>query len=558
MSAQAIGSENGIRRGNAQITFPEVYASVVASHGPQYGFMPSVGGRALSVPEGNDFQSQWHTQKGDDARAMALAKVRSTQNARLRSFTSAHNVPDMPDAVLGQRKFANPSMGAYSVQSARQDGSVSAPYQLVETNSMMTGGVMRSVSGREYAKNVLQSRIQQLNAISAAKQEFLGDMPSTQAPTNDMRSAQTDLPGTAGEATLIELNLLLQSIDDALEGGADGLDGLHLNRLNYQDALRALTIIFRVAPRADAADLARLLGRSEAILRELIAVVDPDANEYEADKTTAATAISMADLFDRITKYLREMVAKVNLAPKERIDLSKALVRSLDFANLRRGAPMEVQLAQDEEDLNSNARFSGEASTREDTEHGSTTTSSSGADGGAPRGRDPRLGLDTDERQFYGYQSRVRGAPAFVGEDGEGAPRAEPSSAAAAYEERRRPGSAATVSTARAARASAAPALAGRYDPDTQGFNVDTGRRAPRATRVSSEEAPAAEAAPARAGLPTTAAELRAATRTVADVRALAQRMRDAGIEYSPRATTSNVDHARKRIAAKLGIRGRY
>lgn len=558
MSAQVLGGENGIKKGNAQITFPDVYASFVASAGPQYGYAPQMGARPLAIPAGEDFQAQWHQQKAADARAMAMAKVQSTHNARMKSFTSAHNVPDMPEPSLVQRQFANPSLGAYSAHSARQDGT-SAPFQLVE-GGMMTGGVLRSIKGRDYAKSILERRIQSLNAIAAAKQEFLADMPNTQVPSNDMRAAPTELPGTAGEATLIELNLLLQSIDDALEGGADGLDGLHLNRLNYQDALRALTIIFRIAPRADAGELAQVLGRAENILIELIAINDPDANTYEADKTTAATAISMADLFDRVVKYLREMVGKANLSPKDRLSLSKNLVRSLDFAGLRRGLPREIELRRDLEDLDDGVEFDDNAPPREDTEHGTTTTSSSSADGGAPRGlpaRNPRAGLSRREQDSYGAQLAPGGRAAARYIDGA---EALPDGGEPQFG-RRRPGSAPTRSEARSA-PRGAPSLASRFDPDTQAFNVDTGRRAgPRASRSSSsEESAEAEAPPAvaAAGLPTTARELRDQTRTMADVRALAERMRDAGIAYAPRGTTSNVDHARKRIAAKLGIRGRY
>jgi hypothetical protein len=519
-----------------------------------------MGARPLDIPAGEDFQAQWHEQKRKDAHAMAMAKVQSTRNARMRSFTSAHNVPDAPDASLVQRQFANPSLGAYGNHSARQDGT-SAPFQLVEGGAM-TGGVLRSITGRDYAKSILERRIQSLNAIAAAKQEFLADMPTTQVPSNDMRAAPTELPGTAGEATLIELNLLLQSIDDALEGGADGLDGLHLNRLNYADALRALTIIFRVAPRADAGELAQVLGRAENILVELIAINDPDANSYEADKTTAATAISMADLFDRVVKYLREMVGKANLSPKDRLALSKNLVRSLDFAGLRRGLPREIELRRDLEDLNDGVEFDDNAPPREDTEHGTTTTSSSSADGGAPRRRlpvrNPRAGLDRDERGAYGAQLAPGGRAAARYIDGAealpdgGEPQFGRAELAPRGSPRARPGSAPTRS------------LASRFDPDTQAFNVDTGRRPGAAARASraatSEEEEDVEAAPAvaAAGLPTTAAQLRDQTRTMADVRALSQRMRDAGIAYAPRETTSNVDHARKRIAAKLGIRGRY
>lgn len=629
MAAQAIGSENGIQKGDDQITFPSVYESVYKAVGKGFSFFPTAGGGSADLPEGRDLQAQWHEQKKRDADYMAGAKVQATRNSRTRAFSSHQGYYGMPHPVLGQRKFANPSLGAQESASGRHTHA-DAPFHWADAGGVvmegmgLEGGVLRSRQGQEYGKKALLSRIVQLNAIDEAKRNFANNLPTPALATSE-RAATTHRPaegdpasGDVREQLKVELNQLLRAIDDAMEGGPEGLQ---LTRFTYTDATRMLAILFRIAPRVDAAELEGLMGDVSNTLEDLIAVTDPDNDQGgPLTERNRAVAISLADLYSQIREYLRGMLKGVNLSPKERIDLSKNLVKSLGFSKLGQATPRNVQFAQAFEDIDGadgeedddDDDFNDGAPPREDTEQGSsaasTSTGSSG-DGGPRRGlpvRNPRAGLTADERQTFGYNSGTyypsggRAPAQYFGEDGGGPeaaasanvsgpgfsavadmPGGRPAFLEPAGRERGAP-RAAMGPAAASARASAVSGLRRVWDRDTQDFNVATGvaprasaasspvaRRAPaeRASAVPSSltssrrsVAAAARAAPAPAarGLPTTAAELREQTRTMEAVRELVTRMNTAGIAHRVRASTSAPDLARKNIAKKLGIRGRF
>lgn len=598
MSAQALG--NGIQKGDDQITFPSVYASVYKAVGKGFRYYPTASGGSADLPEGRDLQAQWHEQKKKDADFMAGQKVQSTRNARSRAFSSFNGYYGMPKPVLGQRKFANPSGGAMEVSGRLTH--TDAPFHWADATGgamagmELEGGVLRSKQGQEYGKKVLLSRIAQLNAIDAAKENFANNLLTPAIGTAD-RTASTFRPseGDPGSSDVreqlkVELNQLLRSIDDALDGGPEGLQ---LTRFTYTDATRMLAILFRIAPRVDAAELEGLMGDVSNTLEDLIAVTDPDTEQGgPLQERNRAVAISLADLYAQIREYLRGMLRGVNLSLNERLDLSKNLVKSLGFSKLGQATPRNVQFAQafedvdaaDGDDDDADDDFNEEAPSREDTEHGTTVASSSTGDdddeeGGAGRRRglavrNPRAGFSGDERTTFGYNSGSyypsggRPSAQYFGEDGanvSGPGFSAVASSAPPVESSGRPvESLGRPPLPRAevaeARASAVSGLRRVFDRDTQGFTVATGvaPRLPSVRSRPSEDRVSTRAVPAPRGLPSTAAELREQTRTMADVRALVERMNEAGVPHRVRASTAAPDIARKNIAKKLGIRGRF
>lgn len=621
MSAQAIGSENGIQKGNVQITFPSVYESVYKGVGKGMSYYPTAGGMDPNLPEGKDIQAQWHEQKKKDADYMASQKVVSTRNMNSRAFSSHAGYYGMPKPSLVQRKFANPSLGATESASARQSDA-DAPFHWSDAGSMagmeLEGGVLRSKQGQEYGKKVLLSRITQLNAIDEAKKNFVSGLPAPALGTND-RSATTSRPsegdaasGDVRESLKVELNNLIKSVDDALEGGPDGLK---LNRLNFADATRMLSVIFRIAPRVDVEELTDLYGDIATTLETLVAVVDPDNDAISEE--SKAIAISLADLYERVGDYLKQMIAGANLSAKDRLDLSKNLVKSLGFSKLGilSERPRAANLAQAQEDLFADVEeddddegFDAPAPDREDEEHGTVTTGTSSSDSSGPHDnprrrlpvRNPRANLTVDERQLFGYHSGQyypsggRPAAQYFGEEASegnvsgpgfsavagdpslmarvnaarlpGLPTFTPIGSVASTTDSERMRRAEGAAPRRAA-ASSALGLRRVFDRDTQGFNVDTGRSS-RSSRVTGDSPPPSTTTTDRIQhisamateypLPRTAEQLREQTRTMNDVRMLVRRMNSAGIAHSVRPSTSSPDLARKNIAKKLGIKGRF
>ena len=569
MAAQAIGSENGIGRMDVSVTFPEVFA--MRMRGRPEAYFGSAAAHNEHLPAGNDLQAQWHEQKRKDAHAMANAKVQSTHMMNKRANVSHAGYYDMPKPVLGQRKFANGNEMFYgSYSSARRDQE--GPWRIVENGSGdgagLVGGVLRSAEGQAYARKILDARIAQFDAINAAKGSFLSDSPVTVPAVTS--AAQAETADTVGEATRVELNLLLQTIMDAL---ADGQGGeIKLTRFTSADAQRVLTIVFRIAPTADGDYLAQIYGQVQQVVADLQEVLVEDG-EYEQDATSKATAMTLLDLFGekKLLAYLKQMIAAVNNSAADRLALSKSLVISLGFAKPQ--SNMSVLAQQNTVDDRSNARFTNPSEDREDTEHGEPPADDDDDDDDHDRPdqgyrrADPRSGFDFDERDEFGYQSgryinQDRGNAAFFGEDapdlaaGEG-----PRHDAAQRDVRSVRGDIATRGEIAERRRPPQPPpsvvsnLRSEFSRDQQAFQ----------TPPSVAETPAPRAGvPVRellaprgdAGLPKTAADLRKYN-TMEALRELADQMTAAGTPYRIRATTTNIAHVRKVIAKKLGIKGR-
>ena len=424
-----------------QLTFPAVFQEV---YDLPLQYAPSARGPMMTPYEGDDFQAKYHEQKKKDADYMARAKVNATINHRHKYVVSPHGYFGLPPVELSQRKFANPSGGALSIYSARQDGSVDAPFEMTESG--LSGGVLRTAEGQGYAKARLQARIRQLDAIAAAKQSFeTGDTLKPSGP------AATALPtgGPVTETTKTELQFILQSIIDALYGAQsgeleEGVEGEEeeiegkdsyevVAKIVFTDAVRALSIIIRTAsaPETTAEDLEDIIEPVDEIIRLLLGITDPDYVEQLGKGQLAAERLTTThQLFQKIKEYLTKMTEGINLSPKERVALSKALVRTLGFAKFAKDmterkvserSALELtarsrlfdararQAFDDEDDDDDEDNFNRPAPRREDTEQGTNAAT-----------------FDTSERDVFGYNSGeflaypTEGRPqraAFIGEE---------------------------------------------------------------------------------------------------------------------------------------------
>lgn len=410
-----------------QLTFPAVYQSVYASQHRPLQYAPSAPGPLVRPMAGDDFQSHYHAQKKADADYMARAKVVSTQNARKRMLLSHQNYFGMPNPQLAQREFANPSNGAGPMESARRDGGVNAPFQLVEAG--LIGGVLRTAEGQAYGKARLVARIQQLDRIDAEKGQFIGAETGLAPSPAGVQTLPTAPTGAVSDNAKIELQLLLQSIIDALMGDTARNPGEKddLSRITFADSVRALSLIIRVASSADtdAETLEDVKAPIDNINQLLDGLTDPDRIvSIERSPQAEQRLITTAELFQRIGDYIDQMMGAINRSPKDRIALSKNLVKSLGFTEFARD--MERQRVEskgfyervartnlfdargrqemdDADDDRPDDDFDAPASRREDTEQGTVGT---------------RAGFDEDERQVFGYASGSwYGAPAQQGRE---------------------------------------------------------------------------------------------------------------------------------------------
>ena len=522
--------------------FPSAYQSVYAMKKIPERYFPLKEHLPMPMWAGTDLQSQYHEQKRQDADYMAGAKVRATQLSRMRYVGTPHGRGLLPDAVLGQRIFANPNNGALINASGRQNHKNSPfPYaDGADYTSQFVGGVLRSAKGQAYGIARLRDRVGQLNDIATAKADFA----SGTMPTSSGVSTQS-VPPSASGSPAIELNLLLQGIQDACVSGTGEMaaGGTKLDKFDLSSASRALGLIFRLAPESDSDFLEDTQAKVQNILELLNGLLDPDADSAGMTASAKETALSLQTIFTRLDVYLTRMIGGApverqetrfnpltgqqeavrvlsqqqgeNLSTPERVALSKNLVSSLGFSKMLKYAVQDnpsgllseaqrdnlftaqqrqryEQGDMDDDDEDDDDRFDENGEPREDEAHDAETGVSRSA-------RD----FDVDERQVFGFNSGMyfprngRGQDEYFGEaEAHEQQSTAPSTYLAQSSQRRGHRNRESSSAPRAA-ASAVDSVRGRFDPDTQGFNLDFGEAPPQSVRAPSARAPTASSSSA-------------------------------------------------------------
>ena len=499
-SIGAVATEK-VQSDSLNLGFPSAYQSMYVATQRPLRYFPERQASPMGMWAGTDLQASYHQQKKADADIMAVAKVRATQLSRNRYVGTPHGRGILPEAVLSQRTFANENNGAFTAASARQDYR-SAPFNYEGSDyiSHYTGGVLRSAEGQAHGKRVLMDRIGQLDAIAAQQSAFTSDaqMPvSTGEPTQSINPTAT--------SPSIELNLLLQQIQDSLIQGEGGEKATKLDKFDLATASRALGLIFRLVPDADTDFVEDLLAKTQNILQLLNGALDVDAESAGFSASARETALSLQVLFTKLDVYLTRMIAgapverqetrfnpltqqqevvKVlaqeqgqNLSAPERVGLSKNLVSSLGFSKMlkyastandsgllnaaQRAKLFTAQQAQrfregdmDSDDEDDDSDFDQPNGPRENEAHDRETGVSRSA-------RD----FDADERQTFGFNSGM-----YFNNNGRGEEE---------YFDEPRPTQTQLPTHRNVERTRREPEVRSRFDPDTQGFNLDIrGRKA--------------------------------------------------------------------------------
>ena len=356
-SIGAIATKKPFGAQAVQETFPAVFSETFAMGGSPQAYLPDSGSAHAPLLRGDDFQSSYHAEKKRDADYMAHAKVHSTRMMNTRAFSSANGYYDLPPAVLGQRKFANETGGAFSVTSTRQ-AYADAPFHYSDahggrhggSDGVMTGGVLRTAEGQGYAKGRLVDRVAQLNAIEANAGNFTPDprgrISAPTSVTQSIGAVQQGADSNTGTQAKTELFLLLQNVNDSLMGeelsaGEDRYGDV--SAFTYKDTTRALGLMFRLVPMMETYELTDLQTLVSDILRKIEGIV---ANEGSVSAPNYEVAISLATLFDKTHQYLTEfarLTTEATRNDKEKLQISKALVQTLGFAREMREARTDTQ-----------------------------------------------------------------------------------------------------------------------------------------------------------------------------------------------------------------------
>jgi len=610
--------------------FPSAYQSVYAAKGLPERFFNTQERIAMPMLMGNDLQSQYHQQKKVDADYMAGAKVRATQLSRMRYVGTPHGRGLLPHAVLGQRIFANINNGAYSATSARQSHP-DAPYHYSgggDYTSEFRGGVLRSPQGQAHGMSVLRARVGQLNDIASAAADFTsGAMPQSSGI-----STQTFGRDLSAASPAIELNLLLQSIQDALVQGTGGDPSTKLDKFDLATAARALGLIFRMVPDGNSDFVEDTQAKVQNILELLNGMLDDETESAGFTASARETALSLQVLFTKLNTYLTKMISGApvqrqetrfnplsgqqevqtilsqqqgaDLSNPERVALSKNLVSSLGFSKMLKYAAdgndsglldsaarnrlFSAQQGQrfrvgdmDSEGGDDDDDFDRPEGPREDDAHDEET--------GVARGD---RNFDEDERQVFGFNSGMffprngRGEDEYFGE-AEAQSQGAPSFVFGGPDQRRGHRNRESSSVAQAS----TDRVRGRFDPDTQGFNLDVApprvpydfaaindpppidaQSVPSSRRsIASDRSPpmASPRARARRGISEAAAQVMAASNplptrqsdlpeTREEFAALAERIKAAGGPSIKVYEGSSVANIRRNFIKRLGLAGKY
>ena len=399
----AFGTKKPFGDAGVQLTFP---LNFQRAYDIPFAYYQDAYEPPMDIMVGTDFQSEYHEQKRQEANQSVMNRIQANRTKERKLLTGPHNY-HLPKPVLGQRKFANPSMGAVGFSSARRDGSVNAPFQTVETG--MTGGVVTSMEGQQFYKKQLADRINQLNRMNALAQGFPVEMGQ------DVRTFNNRDYGSEEKVQFFAL------FDELLARMA----GMDYQLIDFSKVKLMLTTLFKVAPVLTDEDYKDILDSFDSYLPSLRASYGRALLFAEDNDRYAPIFTLTVGYLERMYQFVSEMYKAVYATEKEKRGLVKSLTQDIfkglqkerNFRSaLRRMAQDDDRVEDFVEDFDAaygddgpdgdDGQFDRPAVTREDDEQ----------DGAA---RAPLAGRNDDpNRQRFGQRNGmiVFGGPSYFGE----------------------------------------------------------------------------------------------------------------------------------------------
>ena len=375
-----------------QVGFPAVFQQYFTAGVAYY---PDEVSAPFEMLVGTTFQSANHEQKRLEANQNVLNGLQARRSAELKLLTGPHNY-HVPKPVLGQRRFANPSYGAWAGgESTRRDNASTAPWRTVESDTayngimldgQMHGGVVRTREGYDFYKGQLNDRINQLNAMNSLAQGWAVPLGQSEGTMDNTK---------IGSTNKVEFFVMLRALMDAVTAG-------DLTRFTYENIKDMLGKMFYFGPTASQDDFEDMFHAMDSIVRDIQQGMDTtEGNSMYSDFQNPQYATTLL-LFMRMARsYAGQMFKNMNMSEKDRTTLSKSLVKSLGFERLLRNqTPAGVvndartvnsrvsQAAQDFDDFDEggwgDGRFDQPAPNREDEEQSGMVRAPFAGEGGDP------------------------------------------------------------------------------------------------------------------------------------------------------------------------------
>lgn len=335
-----------------QATFPYNFQKMFQAGS---GYFPSGETEPLNVMVGTNFQSEYHELKRLEANARVVNRTQNNRSINHKLLTGPHNF-HLPRPVLGQRLYANPSMGAESYSSTRRDNGSAAPYRTIEvgaqTGGQMVGGVLTTSAGYNFYNNKYQNRIGELNAMNALAVGNTVPMGQEMGSYDNTR---------VGPPNKVEFFILLRALEDAITEG-------DLTRFTFENLKDLIGKLFNMAPTASEEDFNDVIEAVDIMLVDLeqgIAEIADNAAHngfVRPDYASTLTAFMV-----KIKSYTSQMMKNIFRSEKDKTTLSKSLVKSLGFDRLLRNKTTEGTV---EEMRGQNARVDAEAENFDDAWEG--------------------------------------------------------------------------------------------------------------------------------------------------------------------------------------------
>jgi hypothetical protein len=297
-----------------QLTFPLEFQR--AYNLPQEYF-PSYQGMAQELMIGRHGAADYHEQKRLEANRTVMIGLQARKSAERKLLTGPHNY-HLPKAVLGQRRYANPSYGDNSSYSGRRDnGAPDAPFKVVENGAMvgsgsMVGGVLRTTEAREFYRQQLDRRISQLDRLDALAQGYAVPMGQPYERHDNKEQGSVDK---------VELFVYLRALGDSILEG----DYSRFTFENIKELVKLLTRFSPYATREDFNDIFDELDIQLSTARD-----GADAIPALAEKSSkGAYAATLIEFLFRMREYVAAMFRLINLPVEEKIAASKAYMKRI-------------------------------------------------------------------------------------------------------------------------------------------------------------------------------------------------------------------------------------
>ena len=320
VATKKAGGDMGI-----QATFPYVFNHLFEG-GTAY--FPSDSGSQYDIMVGTTFQSEYHELKRLEANQSVINRGINNRSAVRKLLTGPHNY-HVPKPVLGQRLYANPSLGDNSAHSTRRDNGAAAPYRTIEVASAeslgsmggMRGGVLTTREGYDFYKSQLDRRIGQLNDMDALALGIAVPMGS-QYETSDNTKV--------GPPSKVDFFILLRGLQDAITEG-------DLTRFTFENLKELTSKLFQMAPTATVEDFNDIIDAVDIMLQDLEQGLSEIADNAQTNSFVRPDYASTLQLFmDAIKDYTSQMLSNINRSERDKKTLSNSLIKSLGFTRLLR------------------------------------------------------------------------------------------------------------------------------------------------------------------------------------------------------------------------------